>query len=611
MNAINSMKTAGADASHSQPSPLVTAKRRCIALGLDVKRPPEQGPLTRRSLNDRKRRYSRELEYAAAAFHRLRAPLAATGHVGIFADLEGNILFTTAAPEFLKTAEAVQLLAGANWNESYRGTNAIGTALAAKRAVRIHGSEHFFERHHTLTCAAAPLHSADGEVIGAIDISGSLERDLPGALDLATMAAEAIEHRLLIEETRKEQLVALRQVDCLMTTHGAALIAVDRDQRIVRANAGARRLLGADWRGRVFDPHCSAEPGLISESVGDSGGTTRIWSLSRDETRHAACESDRRGNVASTARPTHFQEIFARCERMQDTIDLARRAASSDFPVLMYGESGSGKERFAQSIHSGGDRREQPFVAVNCAALPDALIESELFGYEAGAFTGAAKGGAPGKFRAANGGTIFLDEIGDMSLRAQAALLRVAQEQAVTPVGGIETHSIDVRIIAATHRNLSAEIRAGRFREDLYYRLRGICISIPALRERGDVVQLAEYLLRGLGYGHLRLSSGARRQLLRHDWPGNVRELRSVLMQAAFLTDDGVIDSEHLIFEDASADCESRRTPAGLQTASLRDIERSAVSRALANHGGNIKRAAESLGIGRNTLYRKIREYAL
>ncbi|MFH5186276.1 sigma-54 interaction domain-containing protein [Paenibacillus sp. TAB 01] len=308
-----------------------------------------------------------------------------------------------------------------------------------------------------------------------------------------------------------------------------------------------------------------------------------------------------------------FEDVFGTCPQLLQRKELARKAAQTSFSVLLLGESGTGKERFAQAIHSASSRADRPFIAVNCSAIPDSLVESELFGYERGAFTGANREGSIGKFEAAHGGTIFLDEIGDMSLRAQAALLRVLQEHTVTPVGSTRSRRIDVRIIAATHRNLTEEVRAARFRADLYYRLKGIQLTLPPLRERSDLPALALHLLQEHGYGCEAFTEAALHKLLGYRWPGNIRELNSVLVQAVFLADGEPIDAKHLQLEEEPASssgmAQLRERPAA--AVSLKEAEVEAIKQALRASGGNLSKAAGLLQIGRTTLYRKIEEYGI
>lgn len=300
-----------------------------------------------------------------------------------------------------------------------------------------------------------------------------------------------------------------------------------------------------------------------------------------------------------------FEDMVGFCPHVRQVKSVAEKAAGTDFPILIYGESGTGKELLAQSIHSASTRAEQPFIAVNGGAIPENLVESEWFGYEHGAFTGAKREGSSGKFENAHLGTLFLDEVAELSSRSQLALLRVLQEKEITRIGGNKRKPVDVRIIAATNKNLLEEVRGERFRLDLYYRLKGIHIVLPPLRERSDIIPLAEYLLTHLGYPLARLTEEAERMLSSYDWPGNIRELNSVLMQASFLADGGEITSQHLQLEHVDV------YNGAYAHSSMEATEIAAIKNALYATKWNISKAAERLQIGRNTLYRKMKAYQI
>jgi transcriptional regulator with PAS, ATPase and Fis domain len=363
------------------------------------------------------------------------------------------------------------------------------------------------------------------------------------------------------------------------------LIGLDREDRVVGLNRQAKQLLGPDAVGKPLDPQYERSGRTLQDN------RRRAWPS------------------APIPQLKPFPRLAGSCPLFLRAKLLAQKAAQVDFPVMILGESGTGKELFAQMIHQTGPRAQEPFVAVNCSAISENLIESELFGYEGGAFTGAQREGRIGKFEAARKGTIFLDEIGDMSLRAQAALLRVLQEKVVTPVGSNQSRPIYARVVAATHRHLPDEVKTGRFRADLYYRLKGVLIELPPLRKRSDILQLAVTQLRQIAPDrHLSLSKEAQTMLTAYSWPGNVRELQGVLIQAAFLADDDVIDCEHILLEGLE---EERLHTPGSGVMSLREMECEAIKKALALSRGNVSQAAKLLQIGRNTLYRKMADYRI
>ncbi|WP_212646762.1 sigma-54 dependent transcriptional regulator [Delftia sp. PE138] len=304
-------------------------------------------------------------------------------------------------------------------------------------------------------------------------------------------------------------------------------------------------------------------------------------------------------------------ELVSGSEAMRQVFKRIGLAADSDATVLVLGETGTGKELVARALHRNSARAERPFVAVNCAAIPADLMESELFGHVKGAFTGAASDRA-GRFREAQGGTLFLDEVGDMPLPTQAKILRALQEREITPVGASRALPVNVRIIAATHRDLPDAVRQGRFREDLWYRLQVVPVHLPPLRERlGDVLLLAEHFLRqGGGASPKRLGADAARLLLAHDWPGNVRELRNAMERAALLCPGPVIGPEHIGLQPAAANGPAIDWNGPLAPA-VAQLEREMVTRALAAATGNRAEAARRLGLSRQQLYRKLAEFGL
>lgn len=318
------------------------------------------------------------------------------------------------------------------------------------------------------------------------------------------------------------------------------------------------------------------------------------------------------------ALPISFQEYIGQNSRLRETLKLAVKVARTESTVLIRGESGVGKEVLARAVHNCSRRSTKPLIKVNCAAIPENLLESELFGYEEGAFTGAKKGGKMGKFELAHGGTIFLDEVGDMSLNMQAKLLRVLQEREIERVGGNKTIKLDLRVIAATNRDLDKMMDEGTFRRDLYYRLNIVPLYLPPLRERkDDIPALTEYYLKKYGQqfdsASLTLSSGARELLQRYDWPGNIRELQNALEHAAIVSGGAYIEPQHLpanLWRDGKAVSEAPDSAYGMKDA-VAKIERELIASALKKANGNRSQAMRVLGISRRAFYDKLKRYNL
>ena len=536
----------------------------------------------------------------------------------ILANSGGLLLHTLGDAAFLDRASRVALRPGAIWDEQYRGTNAIGTAMAEQIPVAVHASEHYLERNGFLTCAAAPIHDPAGRLLGALDISGDHRGYHPHTLGLARSAARMIEHKLF--DTRHAGHIRLRfhsQIEGIGSVTESQL-AVSPEGWLLGASTGALQwlCLGRDSIGRVqleaVWPLAHAVlllqpgPATVHQVFGPSGG--QVW-LRVDLGRSRALPVSRTVPAAEPAARDALAALDTGDASFRAALDKARRVVGKPIALLLQGESGVGKEVFARAVHAAGPRKDGPFMAVNCAALPESLIEAELFGYSPGAFTGARREGSPGRLREAHGGTLLLDEVGDMPLAFQARLLRVLQERQVQPLGGGKAVALDFFLVCATHRQLRDEMQAGRFREDLYYRINGLTLHLPPLRERSDLSALIERLLATLAPGQaLQLAPSLVTAFSRFHWPGNLRQLANALCTACALLDEGesLIDWHHLP-DDLAQDLRSNPAPADavsdgpLRAQSVRTMER-----VLLQCDGNVSQAARQLGVSRNTLYRTL-----
>ncbi|WP_051330728.1 sigma-54-dependent Fis family transcriptional regulator [Aneurinibacillus terranovensis] len=536
--------------------------KRCQSKGLQPTDIQRDNRLSHYEMVQQHDEFAELLYYSSPILDDVYYTIHGTQSLLLLAAPNGTILHAIGEPSFLRQADKVALSQGANWLEEMKGTNAIGTAIVEQKPLIVHGTHHFLEDNHFLTCAAAPIFNADGQLLGILNISSHRQNYHPFSLGLVQRTVQCIEQSLLL--------------------------------------------------------------GLVSRKIKNSATDNKIYTRpvpsieekwddrSRDRNRRKTGTNGAAGHYS-------FADIIAEDPAVKEKITLAKRAAALDISLLILGESGTGKELFAQSIHEASPRRDKPFLAINCSAIPDSLLESELFGYEKGAFTGAKSGGQLGKFEAAHGGTLFLDEIGDMPLQAQAALLRVLQERCVTRVGGTLARPVDVRIIAATHKDLVKEIEAGRFRADLYFRLNGFTLKLPALRERSDILALAEHILQTISFAKEvpYLTDEAQSFIEQYEWPGNFRQLQNVLQQAAFLAVNHSIGSNllhslcptlHFIQENKP---ENPWENTRVDRISLRETEQKAIREVLEKTKWNITRAAKLLNIGRNTLYRKIKSYNL
>lgn len=600
---------------------LARSWRRSLVAGLaPAGRLPEAPRLTASELERVVERQRELVAHAQPVMEYLHAQVRDSQSMVILAGTGGLLVNVMGDPDFLTRAERVALAPGTSWLEQHRGTNAIGTALAEAVAVEINGAEHYLERNGFLTCAAAPILDPAGQVLGVLDISGDQRTRHPHTLGLVRTAAQMIENSLLTSRYRRGTLLHFHPHAQGIGTIAEGIVALSEDGWILGANRAALALLGlraADLGAtplfRVLDVRIDE---LLDRGRGQRDqpqlvnlcGGGRLFVQVRAERAPVSV-------AAAVSQPPldALAGLDTGDKRIRAAIDKARRVLAKPIPLLLHGESGVGKELFAQAIHASGPRRERAFIAIDCSALPENLIEAELFGYTAGAFTGARREGSPGRIREAHGGTLFLDEIGDMPLALQCRLLRVLQERQVTPLGG-RPAAVDFALICASHHDLRVETEAGRFRADLYYRLNGLTLVLPPLRERGDFAVLAARLLEQAAPGlNLILTPEVASAFADYAWPGNLRQLANVLRTACALLDpeEEEIAWHHLpddLAEELRCIRRQQTCRAEENTENLKALSRAAISRALETAQGNVSEAARQLGISRNTLYRKLKE---
>ena len=569
-------------------------------------------------------RLQQVLQIAGNEMTSLHQQLSGAGHAVLLTDARGVILNCVTAPAERKIFERAGLWLGADWSEACEGTNGIGTCLVERQSLTIHQDEHFRGRHTGLTCSASPVFDPHGELLAVLDVS-SARHDVSRQSQFHTMAlvnlsAKMIESCYFLRYFDNQWLLRFHLQAESVGLFSEGLLAFDGEGRISAVNQSALNLLGHIRGGLLgksveafFD--CSLDELLGRASANASAS----WPLrTRDGRRLFAVL---RGQPRSIPVPVVQSPMVAERPRLsgiclgdaalQEDFRKALRVFERDVPLLINGETGSGKEAFAKAVHQASQRAEKTFVALNCAAIPESLIESELFGYRGGSFTGARKEGMRGKLQQADGGTLFLDEIGDMPLSMQTRLLRVLEDRQVVPIGG-EPESVNVRIISATHRNLLERVQDGSFREDLYYRLNGLEVALPALRERADKSQLLDFLLAEEAGGETVLIDGpARQALLDFAWPGNVRQLRNVLRTLAALCDGGRIGLEDLPATIRQARPVTTSTIEEPSEYPLDDAERLALLTVLEQQRWHMTHTAEQLGVSRNTLYRKLRKHGI
>ncbi|SCZ43904.1 MULTISPECIES: sigma-54-dependent Fis family transcriptional regulator [unclassified Pseudomonas] len=536
----------------------------------------------------------------------------------MLADNQGQVLTSWGTQRFIEPKLAHGFSVGASWMERCTGTNAIGTALACEQAVHIEHDEHFLKANRFMTGSAAPIFDAERKVIAVLDVSSDSYLPPSHTLGMVKMMSQTVENRLILNLFRGEHFqltfnTGLNNLD----SQWAGLLIFDESGQVLSANRRADNLLGLSLsRVSIESLFKVSLLELLNQPDGlpfalQASGSNRFQCLLRRPSQvsiKARVFTETAPAPAPASNAISLNTLHFGDSRVEKAVRQAERLLEKDIPLLIHGETGVGKEVFVKALHLASSRCKQPFIAVNCAAIPAELVESELFGYEKGAFTGANQKGSIGLIRKADRGTLFLDEIGDMPLPTQARLLRVLQERCVQPVGSAELFPVDIRIISATNRSLREQVQLGRFREDLYYRIGGLTLELPPLRERSDKQALFKRL-----WEHHREPTqwaGLSREVLdlfeRHPWPGNLRQVSSVLQVALAMAEEQPIRPEHLP-DDFFVDLEMEpvETPEPL-TVDLNDAED--LNRQLQAVGGNISHLARRLGVSRNTLYKRLRQ---
>ncbi len=669
------------------PPALMQSWRRCVALGLDpygeiVPEEKTHPPFTSVS--------HKLLSLLRPAMEDLYQFIEGSECVVVFADAEARVIDTVGDRTIQEEIEHLGLNSGASWSEERQGSNAFALALQESFPIQLDGAMHYRAALHPLYTSAAPVHDLMGQTVGVLAVVGRHEHSHPHTLGMITAAAQAVSNQLQMQVWLSNANDLLFELKTILQTLPEGILLLRQDRVVSQMNAPAGTMLGltpSRVTGRrlqdvlplpavlvqaitrqqsfsdeelVFDTiHgrvtclCSLKPitsyrpetGLedivssanimISEPVDADGFVMILRSIERvQKLVHRM--------TGARARLT-FANVVGESPSLREALRLAKLASNSNSTVLLHGETGTGKEIFAQSIHNSSARADGPFVAINCAAIPRELINTELFGYEGGSFTGADRQGRPGKFEQAHGGTLFLDEIGDMPLDLQTTLLRAIETRTIVRIGGHRVIPADVRIIVATHKDLREEAKRGNFRSDLYYRLNVLTINIPSLRERADDLPLlVQHFLqrqgRTLGRSFT-ITPEAMAALRQYNWPGNVRELENMLERVTYLMPKATITVEDLPIDiqqtmernqpTGTGDADNlSQTSEGQQRlllgAPLTAVDKSgalkehsinaemqAIVQAWQATNGHITRAAALLGISRTTMWRKIVKYGL
>ncbi len=561
-------------------------------------------------------------------------------------DKDGYILECIGNTDLIDKIKYLNAERGCNVSEEIIGTNAIGTALYSGKPIQIFGSEHYSKEYHGLSSSACPIKNEADEIIGILSMTGNYKKFHPHTLGMIVAAAEAIENELKLELINKQLKLKNKHFHAIMESISEGLICINEEGVVTDINFFARQILSlgveeilgkrinsflcntnrekilkAIKKGKRYEEEELSFKNKNGKKITCIATVTPIYDgnkkilegvvITFKETRviHSLVNK-----IVGSEAKFEFDDILGVDSGLKEAVRIAKKASKHNTTLLLQGESGTGKELFAHSIHNAGYRKNKPFIFLNCGAIPRDLVASELFGYVEGAFTGAKRGGHPGKFELADGGTIFLDEIGDMPLDTQANLLRVIESKEVVRVGGHDVIPVDVRVIAATHKDLEMEIKLGNFRQDLYFRLNVVPIKIPPLRNRKEDIRIfIDYFLEKFSVKMDKrvedVKSSFYKCMINYDWPGNVRELQNVMEHIINVVENDEILTSNYLPNYMKRNNSSKSFEVSNEMLSLEEIEKIAIEKTIEEVRGNIALASRILGIGRSSLYRKMQKY--
>jgi len=623
------------------PPDLLESWKRCRMLAVDPRRPPENRILTGPELERLLAKNRQFIEVSRPFMKNLYSFLEGSGFLVSLFDRDAFILEVVGDLQENEIVRTARGFVGACWSEAYAGNNAAGTVAIYHKPMQFFGSQHYIRTYHAATGSGAPIFDTEGEFLGGITLSGRYYRANPHTLGMAVAAAQAIENELRIRKALAASQVAYSYQKTVISSIQGALIAIDSGNRVTLINDNARRMLSLEnipvegrrlrdvfgHENRAFFTLLENHETLIDTEVrivSQTGGGD--FTLTCNPILGAEGESIGRVIVLNELQRARsmvtkmmgakanlrFEDIRGQNPRFLMTVDQARMVAQSRSNVLLLGKSGTGKDIFAQSIHNASDRKNGPYVAINCGAIPRDLIASELFGHEEGAFTGSRRGGNQGKFELADGGTIFLDEIAETPLELQTALLRVIEDKSVLRIGGTRVRPVDVRIIAATNKDLRDEVQKGNFREDLYYRANVFAIEMVPLCERNDDIPLlTDYFIKQCASAMKKNITRVDKKIIdvfmNYSWPGNVRELQNAIERMINFLKTTELTAElipaHILHPRQTVEINDDVLP-------VDDAQKRLIEKMLAQKFRRNQIAAR-LNISRATLYRKIKQYGL
>ena len=549
------------------------------------------------------------LDIALPQIQNMRKTIDELQMMALLIDPDGYVLSLSGNKQTLKRAKHINFIEGVKWTEAAVGTNAIGTALEIEEAIMISGTEHYSVVSHSWSCAAAPIHNDDGKLIGVLNFSCPIEFSHPYMLGMVTSMAHAIERECSIRVHQNELHLIHRFLD-VIDSDEQVVICNHRDV-IVSASKSVRERIN-NWSRMKLEElmHHGLETKL----------EIPVYSNERMIGKCMYLKENKQMNTYSALtfiKGITFSGVTGTSRAFQHTLEEIKLVSPTDASVYVCGETGVGKEYVARAIHENSPRKDGPFIAVNCGSLPKELMESELFGYAEGAFTGARRQGYKGKFEQANGGTLFLDEIGEVPPEMQVALLRVLQERTITPIGSSKLVPVNIRIITATHKDLLRLVEEGKFRQDLYYRLHVYPLYVPSLIERKeDIPYFIQHFCERKNWNVV-FPKSIYNQFLQHTWPGNIRELVNVLERIYILSQGREICEKQVAFLIQTMMGSERQSQLQTEnneehTLSFRErIQHDSMIEALQKTNGNVSLAAKLLDVPRSTFYKRMQKFNL
>lgn len=595
--------------------------------GLDPTRPQQAIILPNTRLREHQDRLEEFLHIARHGLETLYQQVSGLGYCVLLTDAKGVTVDFIGDLLFEPSLRKAGLYLGADWSEANAGTCGVGTCIATGEALTVHLTDHFDVTHIPLTCTTAPVFNALGELMAVLDIS-QLSSNKPKAsqhlaLQLVKSSAQHIENAAFMRMYRNEWVLKLSPAPQFLDVKPDYLIAIDAMGRVIGHNRRAQLLLQRHSQDRVIGRNFED---LFNLKVHELGRFTagRVYDQSVVTLLH--CSSllfllaipPPKISPSGLNVPVNFKipEPLAALSggdlALDRQIERVSKLVNTPVSVLLTGETGTGKEYFAKAIHESSERRKNPFIAVNCAAIPETLIESELFGHTAGSFSGSGNKSKVGLIQAAHGGTLFLDEIGDMPLPLQSRLLRVLAEKEVLPVGATHPTPVNIRVIAATHINIEQQVRAGKFRDDLFYRLAGARINLPPLRSRSDLPWLIMRML-AIGINHPdnvpQLTPQTESLLNSYKWPGNLRELRNTIDYAKAVCTDGFIAPDDL--PDAIGQRVNDAPPVTVTRSAANATDAAMLMQYMRAANWNVTLVSRQLAVSRMTLYRRMKRYGI